>query len=224
MVPVSHSRTSIGYSGHVDPSLRRNAIAHRLSRKDGPVGAQENVVFDCTQTGRFGLRGPGTLAWLEEAGLSAPEAVNTALTLACGTSVLRLGQQEVLLAAPPGDSGARLRELRKAWQDSALPAKGYDAYRDEGWAWFVISGPTAPALMRRISMADLRPESLKPGDLAQTRALHLDAVVARFDHFGAVSYDIFIDIASAAFALDVLTETAAGTNSGFQFAALHATE
>ena len=162
--------------------------------------------------------------WLGEAGLSAPEAVNTALTLPCGTSVLRLGQQEVLLTAPPGGSGARLRELRNAWHDSELPAKGYEAYRDEGWAWFVISGPAAPALMRRISMADLRPESLKPADLAQTRALHLDAVVARFDRFGAVSYDIFLDIASAGFALDVLTETAAGTNAGFQMAALHPAE
>lgn len=221
MASISHTGTSIGHSGDIDPSLRRNAIAHRLSRRDGLPGAQENVVFDCTQTERFGLRGPGTLDWLGEAGLSAPEAVNAGLTLPCGTSVLRLGQQEVLLAAPPGGSGVQLRALREAWRDSALPTKGYDAYRDEGWAWFVISGPAAPALMRRISMADLRPESLKPGDLAQTRALHLDAVVARFDHFGAVSYDIFIDIASAAFALDVLTETAAGTNCGFQFAALY---
>ncbi|ANT53296.1 hypothetical protein [Mesorhizobium amorphae] len=162
--------------------------------------------------------------WLGEAGLSAPVAVNTALTLPCGTSVLRLGQQDVLLTAPPGGSGARLRELRKAWHDSEIPSKGYEAYRDEGWAWFVISGPAAPALMRRISMADLRPESLKPAHLAQTRALHLDAVVARFDRFGAVSYDIFFDIASAGFALDVLTETAAGMDAGFQVAALHPAE
>jgi sarcosine oxidase gamma subunit len=102
-----------------------------------------------------------------------------------------------------------------------MSPKGYDAYRDEGWAWFVISGPAAPALMRRISMADLRPESLKPGQVAQTRALHLDVVIARLDRFGAVSYDIFFDIASAAFALDVLTETAAGLGAGFRLAAPH---
>ncbi|WP_378923587.1 hypothetical protein [Mesorhizobium kowhaii] len=224
MFPSSHSGTSGSHPEGIDPSLRHNALAHRLVRSDALPGAHKNVVFDCTQTERFGLRGPGTMDWLGSTGVSAPAAVNTTLTLPCGTSVLRLGQQEVLLAAPPGGSGARLRELRKAWQDSELPAKGYDAYRDEGWAWFVVSGPAAPALMRRISMADLRPESLKLAHLAQTRALHLDAVVARFDRFGAVSYDIFVDIASAPFALDVLTETAAGTHCGFQFAALCATK
>ncbi|WP_027054652.1 hypothetical protein [Mesorhizobium erdmanii] len=223
MLPGSHS-ASAGHAGHIDASLRHHALAQRLARREGLPGAHENVVLDCTQTERFGLRGPGTMDWLGEAGLSVPQAVNTALTLPCGTSVLRLGQQEVLLAAPPGGSGTRLHALRKAWGDSELAAKGYDAYRDEGWAWFVISGPAAPALMRRISMADLRPESLKPGNLSQTRALHLDAVVARFDRFGAIAYDIFFDIASAAFALDVLTETAAGTNAGFQLAALYATE
>ena len=205
----------------VDLALRRNAIVLRLSPTAGLPGTSDNVVLDCTQTERLGLRGPGTMDWLAAEGLAAPEAVNTAITLPCGTGVLRLGQQEVLLTAPPDASGERLRELRQAWQNSSLSPKGYDAYRDEGWAWFVVSGPAAPALMRRISMADLRPESLKPGQVAQTRALHLDVVIARLGRFGAVSYDIFFDIASAAFALDVLTETAAGLEAGFRFATLH---
>lgn len=205
----------------VDPTMRRNAIAHRLAPLTGLPGAPGNVVLDCTGTERLGLRGPGTMEWLAAQGVAAPDAVNAATTLPCGTEVMRLGQQEVLLAAPPGASGERLRALRQAWRESSLPSKGYDAYRDEGWAWFVISGPAASALMRRISMADLRPESLKPGQVAQTRALHLDVVIARFDRFGAISYDIFFDIASAAFALDVLTEAVARLSPAFQIAALH---
>ncbi|MGX8010161.1 hypothetical protein ACVDG8_014955 [Mesorhizobium sp. ORM8.1] len=205
----------------VDQNLRRNAIAHRLLLLANLPGRHDNVVLDCTETERLGLRGPGTMDWLAAEGLAAPQAVNTAITLPCGTNVLRLGQQEVLLTAPPGASGDRLRELRQAWRNSSVSPKGYDAYRDEGWAWFVISGPGAPALMRRISMADLRPESLKLGQVAQTRALHLDVVIVRLDRFGAVSYDIFFDIASAAFALDVLTEAAEGLGAGFRLAALH---
>jgi hypothetical protein len=205
----------------VDPTLRRNAIAHRLSPAIALPGAQDNVVLDCTGTERLGLRGPGTMDWLAAEGLAAPDAVNMAITLPDGTTVMGLGQQEVLLTAPPGASGERLRDLRRAWRESALPAKGCDAYRDEGWAWFVVSGPAAPALMRRISMADLRPESLGHGQVAQTRALHLDVVIARLDRFGTISYDIFFDIASAAFALDVLTETAERLGAGFKLAALH---
>ena len=210
----------IGPVDFADPNMRRNAIAHRLPLQAGVPGARDNVVLDCTQTERLGLRGPGTMDWLAAEGLAAPQAVNASVTLPCGTGVLRLGQQEVLLTAPPGASGKRLRELRRAWHESSLPSKGYDAYRDEGWAWFVISGPSAPAVMRRISMADLRPQSLALGQLSQTRALHLDVVIARLDRFGAVSYDIFFDIASAAFALDVLTETCAGLGAGFQLAVL----
>ncbi|MEZ2331372.1 hypothetical protein AB6802_16765 [Mesorhizobium sp. RCC_202] len=205
----------------VDPNMRRNAIAHRLAPTIALPGTSDNVVLDCTGTERMGLRGPGTMDWLAAEGRAAPDVVNKAITLPDGISVLRLGQQEVLLTAPPGASGERLRNLRRAWRESAVPAKGYDAYRDEGWAWFVVSGPAAPALMRRISMADLRPESLGHGQVAQTRALHLDVVIARLDRFSAISYDIFFDIASAAFALDALTETAAGLEANFQLAALH---
>ena len=204
----------------VDPNMRRNAIAHRLPSAATLPGAHDNVVLDCTGIERLGLRGPGTMDWLAAEGLAAPDVVNMAITLPDGISVLRLGQQEVLLTAPPGASGARLGELRRAWRESAVPAKGYDAYRDEGWAWFVVSGPAAPALMRRISMTDLRPERLGHGQVAQTRALHLDVVIARLDRFGTISYDIFFDIASAAFALHVLTETAAGLEANFQLTSL----
>ncbi|WP_312795080.1 hypothetical protein [Tianweitania sp.] len=208
--------------GGIDPSLRNDVLEQKLSRRSALPNAGENVVLHCTQTDRFGLRGPGTMDWLAEQGLAAPGSVNEAVRLPCGTSVLRLGQQEVLLTAPHGDSGERLRALRQAWHDSQLAAKGYDAYREEGWAWFVVTGPNAQDLMRRISMADLRPTVLKVGQVTQTRALHMDVVIARLDHFGAPSYDIFFDIASSEFALEVLTETAEGLKANFEVAALHA--
>lgn len=211
------------FSG-VDNTLRKSAIAHRLPVRANLPGATENVVLYCGQTERLGLRGPGTMEWLAAEGLAAPAAVNTTVTLPCRTTIMRFGQQEVLLTAATGGSGQRLRELRAAWKASDQAPKGFDAYRDEGWTWFVVSGPAAPALMRRISMTDLRPESLKAGELAQTRALHVDAVIARLDRFGAVSYDIFLDVASAGFALDVLTETAAGLEQNFQLASLQPTD
>lgn len=207
----------VGWTG-VDKGMRRHAVAHRLQEMTDLPGAGDNIVLDCTTTERLGLRGPGTIDWLSTEGLAVSETVNATITLPCRTTVVRLGQQEVLLTAVPGGHGKRLRELRSAWQKSALPVKGYDAYRDEGWAWFIISGPAAPALLRRISMADLRPDSLLAGQVAQTRALHLDVVIARLDRFGTMSYDIFFDIASAAFALDVLAETAASLGAGFRLA------
>jgi sarcosine oxidase, subunit gamma len=213
--------TTAQANNSVDLSLRCDPLADRLTRKDRIPGPQENVVLDCTRTERLGLRGPGTIEWISAEGLTVPSAVNMSAVSPCGTVVMRLGQQEVLLTAPAGGSGKRLRELRKAWQASSLPAKGYDAYRDEGWAWFVVSGPQAPALMRRISMADLGPNRVNPNDIAQTRALHLDAVIARLDRFGAVSYDIYLDVSSAKFALDVLKETAEGLAANFELAALH---
>ncbi|AYD03621.1 hypothetical protein [Neorhizobium sp. NCHU2750] len=204
----------------VDPSLRSDLLAARLAHRGILPGSEENVVLECTPTDRFGLRGPGTIDWLGAQGLAVPAAVNTCVVSSCGTTVMRLGQQEVLLTAPIGTDGMRLREIRKAWHDSPPSVKGYDAFREEGWAWFVVSGPDAPLLMRRISMADLGPANLKPDEVAQTRALHMDVVVARLDRFGAVSYDIFLDIASAKFAVDVLAETAEELAKGFSVEAL----
>ncbi|MVA25065.1 hypothetical protein V6582_01315 (plasmid) [Agrobacterium vitis] len=217
---TSGQTNTVVNSSRVDLSLRSDLLGSRVSRRANVPGAQENVVVECTPTERFGLRGPGTIDWVAAQGLTIPPAVNTSAISPCGTTVMRLGQQEVLLTAPVGDGGQRLRELRQAWDESTLPAKGYDAYRDESWAWFVVSGPDAPALMRRISMADLGPKSLEANEIAQTRALHMDVVVARLNRFGAVSYDIFLDIASAKFALDVLTETAEELAVGFQVSAL----
>lgn len=196
-----------------DLSLRRTPLAKRLPQSITMPSTEENVILDCTSIDRFGLRGPGTLEWLQAEDLTLPDTVNTALILANGTNILRLGQQEVLLTAPIG--GQSPGQLRSVWENSALEAKGYDAYRDEGWAWIVVSGPMAPLLMSRISMVDLRPQLFRTGHVAQTRALHQDAVVARFDRFGGISYDLFFDIASAEFALDVLTDTADGIGKGF---------
>ncbi|RWR26935.1 hypothetical protein D2T31_18335 [Sinirhodobacter populi] len=190
----------------MSPILRQNAVAHRLQDLAGRPAAGENIILDCTDSDRLGLRGPGTMEWLAAEGIAAPE-INTTLTLPNGTAVLRLGQQEVLLLSVPGSED---ESPRRRWNESPLAAKGYDACRDAGWAWFVISGPDAPALMPRISMTDLHPRSFGLGRLAQTRALHMDAVVARSDRFGAVSYDLFFDIAAAAFAIDVLEDTSAG--------------
>lgn len=219
MVLGSNS-SGAGEMSCADTSLRTSPLAGFLPRKMALPSARENVVLDCTRGERLGLRGPGTLEWIGAEGLILPDTVNSALTLSCGTSILRLGSQEVLLTAPAGDEGARLRKLRVAWQDSKLSLKGYDTYRDESWAWFVVAGEAAPLLMSRISMADLRPQSIKAGQIVQTRALHQDAMIARLDRFGGVSYDVFLDIASSEFALGVMNETAKGIHEGFQFAEL----
>src|SRR6185503_17838181 len=77
MLPRHHPGISVG----IDPSLRHSAFAQRLARRDALPGAHENVVFDCTQTERLGLRGAGTIDWLGSIGVSAPAVVNTTLTL-----------------------------------------------------------------------------------------------------------------------------------------------
>lgn len=203
-----------------DGGLCAGPPAGVLPRRTALPGPGENAVLDCTGGGRLGLRGPGTMEWIAAEGLALPGTVNSALTLSCGTGILRLGAQDVLLTAPVGDGGARLRALRAAWQGSTLSPRGHEAYRDEGWAWFVVTGEAAPRLMSRLSAADLRPRSMKVGQIAQTRALHLDAVIARLDRFGTVSYDIFLDMASVRFAREVLAETANGIDAGFGLAEL----
>lgn len=203
----------------IDAGLRTSPLAGRLPVIGSAPGPDCNAVLDCTRTDRFGLRGPGALAWLESAGIAVPGSVNSAHRLDTGLSVLRLGRQEVLLTAAPGHCTG-LADLKARWRASDLREKGFDGFREEGWAWVTISGPAADRVMARISMTDLRPRTLTAGSVAQTRALHQDVVIARLDWFGSLSYDLFFDIASAEFTLDVLRHAVDGLGLPFQFAEL----
>ena len=160
------------------------------------------TVIDCTVLPRFGVRGRGSCLWLETQGFPVPDAVNVAKITDNGILVLRLGQDEAMISCS-GAGKSIVNEIETRWA-AATGAKGYDAFRRDGWAHLAIAGAGARELMSEITEIDLRPSSMPVGRISQSRALHMDAVIVRTDRFGEGGYELFFDIASRSYAMEAL--------------------
>lgn len=153
---------------------------------------QPEWLADLTQCPRFGVKGTGAAAWLAVQGLPVPP-VNR-IAAAGGLRVLRLGGEDFLLTAEV-DPGA-LATVVAAWRTSAGP-KGYQSWREEGWAWLRLAGPDRDGALAALCALDLRPAAFPADAIAQTRVAHLDAVLVH--SADGAGYELFFDIASAAY-------------------------
>ncbi|MCX8995930.1 hypothetical protein NOF55_02315 [Rhizobiaceae bacterium BDR2-2] len=169
---------------------------------------QDSLIVDCTTVPRFGLRGPGGCEWLVSQGFDVPETVNRATLDENGVLALRLGRNEAVISGLQW-GGHPLCEIGRRWSAAQGP-KGYDGFRHDGWGHILVSGPEAPAFMTEIAEIDFRPAHMTTGCIAQTRALHLDVIIVRTDRFGTFGYELFLDIASMTYAVEVMTRLAAG--------------
>lgn len=156
--------------------------------------AQRLVVADLTAQPRFGIKGPGSAAWLEGRGF-ALSVVNRAAHRD-GLRLLRLGGEDFLATGSAGE----IADLTRAWNDSS-GQRGYWSWREEGWAWLRLSGPSIDAVMASLCAVDLRAGRFAQDEIAQTRVAHIEAVVVR----APAGFDIFFDIASTAYFVRAVT-------------------
>lgn len=148
------------------------------------------VLQDLTHLPRFGLKGPGSSAWLTAAGVALP-AVNR-VSAHQGMRVLRLGGEDILLIGDDAESSTDA--LRDAWQ-AAAGAKGYSSWREEGWAWMRLSGPALHHALARLCAVDLRAGRFGDDEIAQTRFADVEVVLLR----AGEAFDIFFDITMSAY-------------------------
>ncbi|UDL92042.1 hypothetical protein LGH82_12860 [Mesorhizobium sp. PAMC28654] len=149
-----------------------------------PNGAVELV--DLTAEPRFGIKGPGSSAWLEGCGITLPP-VNR-ISGHGDLRVLRLGSEDFLVV------DGELDALTARWNNTTGP-RGYWSWREEGWAWMRLSGPAVNGVMARLCVLDLRAGRLHEDEIAQTRVAQLEAVLVR----AGEGFDVFFDIAATAF-------------------------
>lgn len=144
------------------------------------------TVTDRTAWPRFGIKGPGAADWLAAAGLTLPEA--NRIATAPGMRILRLGGNDVTILGDPADP-APLAALRTRWEAAAGP-KGWSSWREEGWAWLHLAGPTLAGVLARLCTLDLRPGRFAVDAIAQTRVAGLDAVLIRRGDGAEILFDI----------------------------------
>jgi sarcosine oxidase subunit gamma len=150
------------------------------------VPAPGLTVTDRTAWPRFGIKGPGAADWLAAAGLALP-APNR-IGAAPGMAILRLGGNDVTILGDPADP-APLATLRARWEAAGGP-KGWSSWREEGWAWFDLAGPSLPGVLARLCTLDLRPGRFAADAIAQTRVAGLDAVLIRRGEGAEILFDI----------------------------------
>lgn len=190
---MSHSNT-----------LRIYPLNEKGSAQDCSLISSDVVTLvDFSSTPRFGLKGKGTVAFLESLGMEIPE-VNCA---SVDPIVLRLGPEEAVVLSDP-QIGRPLSELKNAWNAAQAP-KGYDAWREETWAWMHLSGPGVFDIMSKICPVDMRDGVFRPGQVAQTRVGYVDAITLRTDRFDTAGFDVFFDVSVTAFFVNAVTTAAA---------------
>jgi sarcosine oxidase, subunit gamma len=165
------------------------------------LGAAHGLTIeDRTAWPRWGLKGPGAAGWMEAAGLALPGINRWGGHGAF--IILRLGTNDVTLLGNPALSDD-LTDLRTRWEH-APAGRGWPSWREDGWAWLALSGPSLPGVLARMCALDLRPGRFGPDAIAQTRFAHLDAVVICRDGGAEILFDITAtagalrDIAAAA--------------------------
>lgn len=156
------------------------------------------ALVDLTDRPRFGLKGPGSAAWLTAAGVPLPSVNRVGAHR--GIKVLRLGGEDILLTAERGD--AAFDEIRTAW-NAGGGSKGYSSWREEGWAWMRLSGPALEPMLARLCALDLRRGHFGDDEIAQTRFAGVETVLQRADE----AFDLFFDITASAFVARTVAAT-----------------
>lgn len=205
-------RTPLGLTYEdVSPSNSIGGRSDDESRKyliSSDPAADEIVLLDLTAKARFGLKGRGSGDWLKSRGLQLPEQVNTMVSTKDALDVVRLGAEDFLVLVRPGAQPNSLLVLRKDWEADTGSPKGFNAWRDEVWAWFHISGRRVPAFLAKTCPVDLDVAHFQKWSVAQTRAAQTDCIIVRSDRIEAPGFDLFFDIASSDFMLESLKELA----------------
>ena len=164
-------------------------------------------ILDLTRYARFGVKGRGTSDWLISKGIDLPERINTLAPIASRElDIARLGGEDYLFLPQCVGQSASLAALRAEWESDERPRKGYNAWREEVWAWFHVSGPSVADLLARTCPVDLNADRLPLRSVVQTRVAQMDCIWVRTDRTNAHGFDLFFDVASADFMMQSLRE------------------
>jgi sarcosine oxidase subunit gamma len=178
------------------------AVALDFGSMDAEAGAARWLgLADFSPLPRTGLKGRGTVEWLEGQGLMVPAESNRASRWPDRGLIARLAPAEVLILGEPGSPGDELAELEGAWRRATLTApgvpRGYPVPRRDSHCWFRVTGSQAAHLFAKLCGVDLRPPKFAHLGVAQTVVARLGAVIVR-DDLGAIpAYHLLADSASS---------------------------
>ena len=182
------------------------AVSHYAEPDAEEKAVHELAFADLNALPRCGFKSEGAPEWLARQGIVIPDAANKAARQKSGGLCLRLGATDMLVAGSPlgDDDGPSALLLR--WSTETVALRGWDAHREEGFSWFVLTGEHAPELLSRRCSVNLHPEAFANLSVSQTTAFGMGGVIARADISRTLAYHMFFDIASSDHLIEVVQE------------------
>lgn len=186
------------------------AVVEHYGDVNAEAAAVPELAFaDLCALPRCGFKNVGAPDWLQRQGVTIPDRANKATRQLDGSICARLGGTDILLCADPLGESRRPTELLRAWAADSSKPKGWDAHREDGYSWFLLTGRHSPELFTRICAVDLRLQSFHELEVAQTQALGVSGVIIRADLAAIPAYHLFFDIASADFLIESMEDVMA---------------
>ncbi len=141
-------------------------------------------------------------------GLTLEAKANQAYRQADGSLCLVLAPSEIILLSNLKGDGERLESSsRQDWRIED-EERTYPLLRRDSHAWFLVTGPQAPAMFAKISGIDFRLHKFPDFAIAQTSVAKMTAIVTRSDLGKYPAFHLLADSASALYFWSCLTDAA----------------
>lgn len=196
-------------------------FGHRFVNRDVTETTGNVNIYDRSKVGRTGFKGAGTTEWLTAEVHCVPSQPNSAIVLPDNTLIARLGREEYFVL--DGIAGiSRSAALDSRWQAQNRQGRNQNGYPlpcADSHSWLYLAGDCTPGMMAKICAVNLHPGTFSPGDVVQTMAAQINAVLIR--DFAEATYGLHMltDVAFADYLGDVLEDAAAEFGGGFVNAA-----
>ncbi len=162
--------------------------------------AQKLGLADLSTLPRTGFKGREAIAWLGKQGLQIEDTNNRAYSQEDGSLIARLADSEAVVLGSldgSGDRCAALNEACETEQQAAAVMRCFHVPRQDGSAWFLLTGAHVSAMFAKICAVDLRLHKFPNGSIAQTSMARMNGIAIRQDISDTPAFHVVFDSASA---------------------------
>ena len=166
------------------------------------IDPAEQGLYDRSDTGKVGLKGPGVVDWLTRQALSCPQNIYALTRLDNGSLLVRIASDEVIIESPQPDG--LIQRIENALLDGPT-----GVFRvEQQSATFILDGPSAPAIWAQTCGVNIVEE---PDDrIVYTRVAGISCGVIPETCDTARAYRIWVDYSYGSALWQTLTEICAG--------------
>lgn len=162
--------------------------------------AQKLGLADLSTLPRTGFKGREAIAWLGKQGLQIEDSNNRTYPQEDGSLIARLADSEAIVLGPlngTGDRCAKLNDACETEQQAAEAMRCFHVPRQDGSAWYLLTGTHISEMFAKICAIDLRLHKFPNGSIAQTNMARMNGIVIRQDIGDTSAFHVVFDSASA---------------------------